>query len=116
MSCDCAHIYEELLNAGETYRLALSTASNAAGRMAGSLELFNPLSEFKDFNPRKAADNFKGVAYAYILAELSARSEISPETRQSLKSKAYDASNPNPTEANLAAFAKHAKRMELESR
>ena len=59
--------------------------------MADALKLFNPLSEFNDFNPREAADRFKATAY-----ECSG--------------------NPSPTETNLAAFTKYAKQMEIESK
>jgi hypothetical protein len=112
MNHDCAKIYEELLTSGEAYRMALSTASEAAGKMSDALELFNPLSEFNDFNPRKAADKFKATAYECVLAELFAGRKIRMETRQASKSKANTAENPSPTEKNLVDFAQYVKKTE----
>ncbi len=116
MNTDCGQIYEELLKAGEAYKIALGAASKCASEMAKALDQdFPPLDEFELFTPQEAARKFNGVAYEFVLAELTQRKEISLEIRHLLKHKAYDPANPPPTAENLAAFAKYAKRMEAET-
>ena len=117
MNTDCEQIYEGLLKAGETYKLALEAASKCASGMAKVLEQdFPPLDEFNLFDPHETARKFSGVAYECVLAELSLRREISQEIRLLLKHKAYDPGNPPPTMENLAAFAEYAKRMEAKTK
>ena len=116
MNTDCGQIYDGLLKAGETYKLALEAASKCASEMADALDQdFPPLDEFDLFDPQEAVRKFSGVAYEYVLAELVQRKEISKEIRLLLKHKAYDPGNPSPTTENLAAFAEYAKRMEAQT-
>lgn len=113
MNSNYGQIYEGLLKAGETYKLALEAACKCASEMAKSLELnFPPLDELERFTSQEAAMKFSGVAYEYVLAELVQRKAISPEIRFLLKHKAYDPGNPPPTAENLADFAEYAKKME----